>query len=165
MKKILKVLSIVLLITIICGCSQIAKVNTKEYSVDELKITMADGMVEKSAVGYTKYLEAKDYSFALVKETFEDYKNANLEINENSSVKEYMEFVLDANGINSDLIENNNLIYTKYTKTISSNDYFYMVFGYKSDDSFWIVNLYCFEKDKDNYENTFIEWAKSVHFE
>ncbi len=179
-KKIFGIISIFLLVVVLTGCGSInIKVNngkdenkveekkekTKEYSLKGLHITMADDMVESSVVGYTSYLQGVDYSFASVKESFEDYKAAQLEIDETSSVEDYMKFIAKVNQVDTEVIEKDNLVYIKYTKTVGGNDYYYMAFAYKSDDSFWLVNLFCFDKDKEKYEPIFIKWAKTVTFD
>lgn len=176
MKKVLKFFCVLLLAFFITGCGSNELQNDdpinegqeytkKEFSLKGLNITMSDDMKEATMAGYDAFLESEDYALALVKEDFEDFKSIDVEIDENSSVKEYMEFVLNANELDGKIIEKNNLTYVQYTKNINSNDFFYMVFAYKSDDAFWIVNLMCFEEDRFEAEPIFIEWAKSVNFD
>jgi len=179
-KRVIGIISLIFLMVLVTGCGKVnitinndkddnkvveKKNSTKEYSLKGLHITMADDLVESSAVNYTSYLQGQNYSFASIKESFEDYKAAQLEIDENSSVVDYMKFITKVNQLNSNVIEKNGLVYITYTKNINDNDYFYMAFAYKSNDSFWLVNLFCFEKDKAKYEPIFMDWAKSVYFE
>ena len=162
MKRVLKVVVVALLLFISVGCS-LTEEATKTYSANGVKVTMKDGLTEKTNMNFTTYLEGTDVMFTALKESFDITKQINLD--ENSSVREYTEKVLQANGLNETINEKDGLTYFTYEKEISGTKYFYFATTYKSNDAFWLINFACLAKDKAKYESKFIKWAKTVEFE
>ena len=163
-KTILFLLNIIVFICCLTGCENKVE-KTKAYSVKELHITAIDDLYQKDAITHTAFFLNDKIGLALSKETFEEYNNLNFGISGDSSLNDYTNFIKTINKIDGEVIENDGLTYVKYNKTVAENYNFYMMFTYKTDDSFWLVNFFCSDKDKDVYEAKFIEWAKSVYFD
>ena len=85
-------------------------------------------------------------------------------INSSSSIDDYADVVLKNNGVDYNIQKEDGITYLTYEKEVSGKQYFYLSQVIKADDSFWLLNFCCDDKDKSKYEPLFKKWAKSVKF-
>ena len=161
MKKYIKILSIVLLVLVICGCS-LLKESEKTYTANGISITMKKGFYEKDYVSLTTYFESEDAIFTALKESFTDLEEAGLSAN--STLNEYIQAVKEGNQLDTEIIEDDGLLYMTYEKEISNKDFFYLATVYKTDDAFWLINFACESKNKNTLKPQFLKWAKTGEF-
>lgn len=136
----------------------------KTYSDSGFTITMEDGFNEKDYIGATFYYESQNAGISVVKETFEDLSS--LEIDENTSLEEYAELISYVNEKDNEYKNlNDQIMYYTYDDTISGKDYSYMTAVTKGSNAFWIINLFCEEKNKDTYFPKFEKWLETVEVE
>ncbi len=162
MKKVIKYLSVFLILVLVTGCS-LLETKTKEYSLNGVHITMEDGMKEEKDEDYTVFLSNDNYIFSALKESITILSSVGLD--ENSTVLDYTKLVLKANDFNKTPIEKDGLTYYTYDSTVEGTKFFYSTFTYKTEDAFWLVNFACLYKDKSKYESKFIKWAKTIQFD
>ena len=55
--------------------------------------------------------------------------------------------------------------YFVYEKTVSDKRYFYLATTHKSKDAFWLIQFCCDQKDKDEFQEKFLEWADTITFD
>ena len=139
------------------------KVETKMFSSNGMRITLTNKFVETSIQNYTVCFDSKDVAIFALKEDFNLFDNA-----ENYTLEDYGELVLKNNGFSSDIgLESyNGLTYFEYifTNPSTSDEYHYFTVLYKADDAFWMVQFATMEKNFEQYQQSFVDWAKSVEF-
>lgn len=136
--------------------------NTKKYSSNGFNITLPDNFYEKDLASVTTYLESEKVIVTALKEEFSILGTAG--ISEDSSLDDYAEAVAKNNNLTIDLKEINNTDYKYFTyeRTNSGKTFYYMGVVLKSNDSFWLVNFACEKKNKDEYHDKFVNWAKTI---
>lgn len=159
MKKYFKLMSILVICSLIFGCS-FNKTTDEVYKANGISITMNKGFVKKDLASATVYYESNEAILTALKETFTDLETANL--GKASSVNDYAKAVLTNNKNDSEIKTEDDLTYFTYEKEASGKDFYYLASVYKSNDSFWLLNFACETKNKDTYEPLFKLWAKSV---
>lgn len=132
----------------------------KEFTYDDMTITLTDNFVEKSMDGFTVCYDSSDIAVFVLKESFDL-----LDGSENYTLEEYGELVLQSNSFDSELQSDNGLTYFEYEFTNPDNNETYTYFSslYKTSDAFWMIQ-FTTPEDYKSYRDTFIEWAKSVKF-
>ena len=134
--------------------------SSKTYTIKGISVTMKEDFHEKESRAFTAYLESEDVIFTALKEEFTDLKV--LGIDKNSTLTDYAKAVQSANSIDSNIVENDGLVYFTYEKDVNGKTYYYLTSVYISDDSFWSVNFTCDKENKTEFESKFIKWAKTV---
>lgn len=141
-----------------------SEVAEKTYSNSGFTITMEDGFYEKDLITATFYYESQNAGVAVIKEYFEDLSS--LEIGSESSLEDYAELISYINEFDNQYEKlNDQIMYYTYDKTISGKDYSYMTAVTKGSNAFWVINLFCEEKNKDTYFPKFEKWLKTVEVE
>ncbi|MBQ9743974.1 MAG: hypothetical protein IJW19_02515 [Clostridia bacterium] len=129
-----------------------------DIEVDDMKMTLTKAFEEKEDdVGI--YYASDDVAVYFIEEKFTD-----LGVHANGSAKNYAELALLANNIDTEVKEEDGLVYFVYTKTVKSKTFKYYSFSYKEDDAFWLIQFAVRENDAPEYEDRIFEWAKSVEF-
>ena len=157
MKKIFKFFLIIFLIILMLGCS-----SEKTYSSNGISITMTKGLFKKKHETATIYYENDEIFVIGLKESFEDLLE--IDINESSTIKEYVEEVFINSGNRYDLQKINDLYYFTYEYEINEHKYYYISTIHKSNDAFWICNFACSSTNKDKYHDLFLKWGQSITF-
>lgn len=151
-----------MLCVVLVGCAGLEP-KQKDYSSHGFNIKMDEGMTEKDLANATATFVGTKTVVTALKEEFELLSAINLD--ENSSVEEYAKAVITNNKANYELKEKDGIHYFEYEKTNNGKNYYYMAVMYKSDDAFWLVNFACETSNKSTYQDTFLEWAKTVTFD
>ncbi len=139
-------------------------VEEKTYTDSGFTITMDDGFNKRDYVSATFYYESQNAGITGIKESFEDL--ATLDIDSNSSLEEYAELVSYVNNKNNEYQQlNDKIMYYTYDSTINDKNYSYMTAVTKGSNAFWIINLFCEEKNKNEYFPKFEKWLKTVEVE
>lgn len=138
-------------------------VEAKTFSSNGLQITLTDQFSETDAQNYTFCYESKNVIVFALREDFNL-----LDGFENYTLEQYGELVLKNNNIDSSVkLENDNgLTYFQYSykvPTLNTSYHYYTVL-YKAPDAFWMVQFATLDKDFEQYQQTIIDWAKSVEF-
>lgn len=157
MQKSLKILLIFLLLILTIGCS-----DEKTYSNKGISITMAKGLFKKSHDTATIYYENDEIFVIGLKESFEDLLE--IDVNELTTIEEYVEEVFINSGQQYDLQKINDLYYFTYEYKINEHTYYYVSTIHKSYDAFWICNFACLNANKDKYHELFLKWGQSITF-
>ncbi len=131
--------------------------------IDEsgIKITLTDSFEETYVDGFSFSYGCDDVAVFGTKESF-----SLVEGFENYSLEEYGEMVIENNGIEAELQNENNILFFEYQfyNEDSETNYCYLVAVYKASDSYWTVNFTAAEEDYELYRPLFLEWAESVMF-
>lgn len=140
------------------------KVEEKTYTDSGLTITMEEGFNKRDYVSATFYYESQYAAMTGIKEYFEDL--ADFDIDGNSSLEEYAQLISYVNNKDNEYQNlNDKIMYYTYTDTISGKDFFYLTAVTKGSDAFWIINLFCEEKNKDTYLPKFEKWIATIEVE
>jgi len=127
-----------------------------EYS--DLKITLTKEFEEEDVDGQTVYATSR------IGVSFLEEKFVDLGVYANGTAKDYLELSQIANGVDSEIIENDGLVYCSYNDTVDGVKYRYYVFSFKEDDAFWLVQFWTRERHGDKYEADIFEYVGSVEF-
>lgn len=157
MKKIFLLVAMLCLMLFSTACAN----KEKDFTCDELTITLDSSFTESSQVGYNKVFLSKKYLVAITKNTtMESY---NLDeftelVEKNTNLK--LDFIKDttASGVE--------MSYTLYDNFGANNiEYSYLSAFYKYNGTFFAMDM-AVEKSKmsDKVKQQFITWAKSVTF-
>lgn len=139
-------------------------IEEKTYSSNGFTITMDGSFYEKDLATSTFYYESFEAGVMGTKEYFKDLKD--LGITENSSLKDYGDIISFVNEEEYDYIDLNDKIkYFTYEDSINDKDYFYVSAITKGSDAFWLITLFCEEKNKDQYLPKFEKWLNTVEVE
>lgn len=135
---------------------------TKTYSSNGFTINLPKDFYEKSLASTTAYFESETSIVTALKEEFSTLEVVN--IGANSTLDEYAEAVAKNNKITINLkeIKGSDYKYFTYEKTNAGKAFYYMGVVLKSKDSFWLVNFACEKSKKSQFEDKFIEWAKTI---
>ncbi len=178
MKKHLKILFIFIAVFMLTACSIREKIqnainnavndtttndDTNKIVESDFEITGPTGFEKKSQPTMKYYYENNTMNIGITvnsesKALFEQYG-----IDYPEDVKAYAEFVANANGLpDAEIVTRGNYAQFSYTKTINGYTYYYYGTTHKSNDAYWMINFFCFEKDSIKYLDMFREWADSI---
>lgn len=143
--------------------SSSTKPKAKVFSADGMKITLTDQFVETPIAGFTVCYDFKDAAVLALKEKFDL-----LDGFEDYTLEEYGEAIIENGNFDSSvkLQNKNGLTYFEYLATNSeiNETYKYFVVVYKAPDAFWMIQFATPEAKFSNYQQSFIDWARSVEF-
>lgn len=161
-KKRIGIIVLMMFCVLLGGCFN-SVVKQKDYSSHGFNIKMDDGMTEKDIATSTAAWVGEKAIVTALKEEFSILKS--IDIDEDSTIKDYAEAVIKNNKADYELQEKDGMNYFEYEQTISGKEYYYFAVIYKADDGFWLVNFACDSSDKSTYQEKFVEWAKTVTFD
>lgn len=147
------ILCAVMLMTTACGLAA----SPKTFSVSGLTIELTDAFAEKDIMGYTKVLQSLDTQVFILKEEFSLFAELG-----DVTFDDYIALVMEANGIESGLTQEDGLTYFTYEFDANGHTYTYFTTLHEGSDAFWLVQFVC---DATNYEklhSSFIQYAKSI---
>ena len=134
----------------------------KTFSAAGMSITLNDKFLKENLNGITAAYATDEVVVLIIKEEFSLADGF-----ESYTLNEYRNLLLEANGLSSKSIRNNDgILGFEYERTIDKTGdlYTYFAYVYKTDDAFWLVQFAVKSDLIDQYETQFDEWAKSVTF-
>ena len=158
MKKMIRILALLLILTLLAGCGA----STKTYTCNELSMTVPSNMRDVSGQSdfsaFTFALDSSKIAIFALNETFADYP-----VLEEYSTKEYAELVISTYQLNSVVAErfSSNYHYIVYTAETTQGEFTYMAGIFKNDKGFWMVQI-CTPTSNYN-EQTFFTYMDSVN--
>ncbi len=158
MKKILSILTVLLLLFSLAACSSTPK--EKVFSKSGFEITLTSAFQEKSVSGYTACYASSKAAVLILKEDFSLFEGAG-----DLTLAEYAELVREANSAKfpSETKSQDGLTYFEFSFYNSDEQvtYEYFVAMYKGGGAFWTVQFASPDTMYDEQRPTFITWAKS----
>ena len=127
----------------------------KTFTEGDFQITLTDAFEPTEEAGLYAAYQAKSAMVFTVREEKAYFGDISLE--------EYSELVLEANGkINIQVNREEGFLWFEYTDTPDEQEIYYFVVCCQSGDAFWIVNFATPESNREEYRDTFLDWAKSI---
>lgn len=151
MKKVIASLLIITSLFLLTGCE-----SDKEYTIDDLTITLSSSFTKQDMTGFLAYLEDDEAGITVAEETFTDLEAIGL--NSESTLEDYAAAVMASNDTEYEL--NNADDY--YDSTVDGTDYHYMAALFKGNDEFYLINFFCFKSDSEKYDSIFKNWADTI---
>ena len=155
MKKVIASLLIVTSLFLLTGCE-----SDKEYTIDDLTITLPSSFTKDDMTGFLAYLENDEAGITVAEETFTDLEEIGL--NSESTLDDYAAAVMASNDTDYELNRTNNYIYFYYDSTVDGTDYHYMSVLLKGNDEFYLISFFCFAEDSEKYDTIFRDWADTI---
>ena len=161
MKKLVSlILATVLLFALAsCGAAQ-----PKDFSSNGMTVTLTTAFKENTQAGYTVCYDSAKVAVFVLKESFSLQPGA-----ENLTLDEYAELVHQSNASKSPsaIVKQDGFHSMEYSFLNESENqtYSYYCAMFKASDAFWLVQFACKEGDYDSYQDTFVDWAKTVKFD
>lgn len=134
----------------------------KDFSCNDMQITLTKAFKETELQGFTAVYESKDVAVFALEEAFTLAPNFG-----DYTLNQYAQLVLDSNGMSiSDLKFDGDLMYFEYDATVADTqeDYHYVAYLFKEDDAFWMIQFATLKEDADEYANQIGSWAKTITF-
>lgn len=138
-------------------------VKEKTFTSQGISITLTNEFHKTQVNGLTAAYESRDVIVGMQKEAFGTSGW------ENYSTRQYIDAVIDNNSekfASATVKESEGLVGFTYqaidpgTKQMCNYSYY----AYKADDAFWLIQFAVLSKDAEQYEQSIIDWAKSVEF-
>lgn len=162
-RKVIKTSTILLLIallsTFLYGCSS----NPKNFTVDEMTITLTEDFRQSKMSGFDAYIVSDDVTFSVKIENSSDLEYQGYEI---ANLKDYADEICALNDIDTgNLQQRGQYYYFSNSATVSGAKYTYLHCMLKYNSDYWICEFVCKAKDFKNLEESMLEWADSIVFE
>lgn len=154
MKKTISILmACILLSTLLTGCT----IKTKTYTSENLglSVELPTGMIEKDYVNLAYCMQNLKVVFSA--NTIPKNNTANI-----NSIDDFFNYFKNNLKKDIELKESDNLKYFIHEETAEGKDYFYVAALVEFDNSFVIGEFACLKKEREKYEDKFIEWAKTI---
>lgn len=140
-----------------------AQYEDKTFQSHGMQITLTEAFWEGEMEGYTvSFNSQKAMVFALQEkftlvDGFGDY-----------TLEEYGQLTLDVNGLSktTQLQRKDGLIYFDFVRDVPGDmgEYYYLAVMLKTSDAFWLVQFATAVENKDDYQQDFWKWAKTIEF-
>ena len=154
MKKIAFVLALVLALSLMAGCGGSGAVKSQVYDLDcGFTIEGEKGLKDIGLDGYDAYYSNNKTGFLLLRE----YKNG-IEM----TIDEYAELLTQVNGYDPMVKNEYGMYTTNHTYTESGMTFWYYTTVHETEDAFLMLQFFCFEKDREDYEASFAKWSASL---
>lgn len=133
----------------------------KTFSAQGMEITLTDEFRETEMEGFDVCYDSTHAAVFCLKEPF-----SLMEGFEDYTLEEYGELVIQSNGFegSAELQTADGLTYFSYNSDVDGQVYSYYAVVYKADDSFWLIQFTALQEDLPDYQDSFVQWAKSVSF-
>lgn len=160
-KLLIVVLSAVTVIACLFGVAGCT--NPKTFEKSGMQITLTNKFMEKEYVSMTAYYESSNAIVTVVKEFFTDFTSLGVEVN---TLEDYTDIVISGNGLTATkhTRENQDYIYFTYERSVSGKSFYYLATTHKSSDAYWLIQFACVVDNKEQFTETFLEYADSVTF-
>ena len=175
MKKKIGLILLLVVTVLITGCSLLEptkKEQDKEQEVSNEQVIKEEGYTVTLGKDFTKgevdnfdvFYQNEKIGFTSVREQFDTL--ASININKDSTLKEYGEKIITANNILNTFeeSEDGSYMYTTYTKIVTNPYYYYTVIK-KGSDSFWLFNFFCSKDDEENELSKIEKYAATIKVE
>lgn len=157
-KKISLILVLTFITAILGGCSG----NPKNFTSQELTITLTDEFKPEKRSGFDIYLSSENVVFSAVQETSQELELAGYEI---SSLNDYCSEILTLNKMSKDsLISRNNYYYFVNSATVDGAKYTYVHCLFSFGESYWVCEFVCKSKHYNRLKDDIMNWADSITF-
>ena len=133
----------------------------KTFSKEGMSITLTGRFSEENVSGQTFTYASDTYVVLGLKETFESLESKG---GAELSLFRYAELVLEANGLEREIHEEDGLTYFDYTAEADEQEYAYLACVFRSEDAFWLVQFACRSDMFEESMPAFVSWAKTVEF-
>lgn len=131
------------------------KASPKNFTKDEFQITLTDAFEPTEAEDFFAVYRSKSvmvFTLREAKELFDDI-----------TVEEYGDLVLEANGRTGiKMNQDERFIWFEYIDTPDERETYYLAVCCQGENAFWIVNFATPASNRDQYKETFLNWAKSI---
>jgi hypothetical protein len=138
--------------------SGLFKDSPKTFTKGEFQITLTDAFEPAEQAGYFTFYSSKNalvFTLREAKTFFDDI-----------TLKEYGELVLKANGkTGMQMKQGDGFLWFDYTATPEDEEIYYIAVCCESEDAFWIVNFATPVSNRDEYMETFLDWARSIEID
>ena len=137
------------------------KVEHRDFSVDDMTITLTENFKESNYTSFTQCYESTDVAVFILKETFSMIPGL-----KEYTVENYANLVLTANSRSaSDLKNEDGILYFSYIAQGSDGrDYYYISTLHQGIDAFWLITFTTLVTNESKLHDQFIDWAKTVKF-
>ena len=160
--KMKRIVALLLAAVMIVGLAACGSPKAKEFSIEEMKLTLTADFKEGEYSGYTKVFESKDAAAFVLRE------DKSLLGGETISIDEYVELCRQANAARNpgEAKKEGSVPYFEYTfkNPETGVTYSYFTAMYESEKAFWLVQFACGEGDYAKKKADFIGYASSVKF-
>lgn len=145
-----------LVILLACGCAS----DPKNFSGDNLTITLTKGFETSYRQGFDIYLESDDVIFSAVRESSESLEYAGYEIN---SLNDYSMEIAELNSAPKNALnKRNDYYYFTTSETTSDADYTYVHCMFSGKDAYWVCEFVCKTKNYNRFQDNIFKWADSI---
>ena len=131
----------------------------KVFEADGIKIVATSAFYEKEHISFNLYLQSNDALIAALKEE-KSLLNAD-------DLNEYTSLIITANNLTGTTYESfdeEEIVFNHfyYEKTVSGKNFSYLAVTKEGQDYFYLFNFACEKNNYENYEETFLDWAKKL---
>lgn len=142
-----------------CGCAS----EPKNFSEQDLTITLTKGFESSQHHGFDIYIESDDVIFSAVRESDESLEYAGYEI---ASLNDYSAEIAELNGTSqSSLNKRGGYYYFTTTEQTSDANYTYVHCMFAGKGAYWVCEFVCKTKNYKRLEDTIFKWADSIIIE
>ena len=146
----------ILITTLFTGCGA----NPKNFTFEDMTITLTDDFVVEEAPGFKIYLESDDVLFSAIEEDFDSLEHSGYEID---SLNDYCIEILQLNNASSEtLTQREDYYYFTNTGTVSGANYTYVHCMMKGNSSYWVCEFVCKTKHYKRLKDKIFNWADSI---
>lgn len=129
--------------------------SSKTFTKEDFKITLTDAFESAEEAGFFAFY----HSESVMVFTLREEKTLFGDI----TVKEYGDLVLEANGRTGiEMNQDDGFIWFEYTDTPEEQEVYYLAVCCQGENAFWIVNFATPADNREQYKETFLNWAKSI---
>ncbi len=158
MKKTLSVLiAAVLLLTLFAGCKGAAP---KQFSQDGFTLELTEVYLD-----YTEDDGERPFFYGNTKMGvvgLREYKSDMDEIYPDMTLEQYAQLASQLNEVDSEIAEKDGVPYFSYEADVDGEPYSYLGTFYETEDSFWLVQVYCKSADYADMESRLWKQATAV---
>lgn len=127
----------------------------KTFTEGDFRITLTDAFEPVEETGFFAAYQTNSAMVFTVREDMGYFGDISLE--------EYGGLVLEANGkTGMETNQEEGLLWFEYTDAPDGQEIYYVAVCCESEDAFWIVNFATPATNRDEYRETFLDWAKTI---
>jgi len=127
----------------------------KTFTKGEFQITLTDAFEPSEEAGFFASYQSKNAVVLAVREAKTFFGDITL--------REYGDLVLKANGkVGTKMNQDEKFIWFEYTDSPEGQEFYYLAVCCRSEDAFWVINFATPVSKKDQYKETFLDWARSI---
>ena len=160
-----RILCVLIIISMVLSMTACGAPKEKQFTVDELRITLNSSFRNAKKDGYSGTFQSSDIVVVVQRESKSDINKLVGEIN----MSDYENMALTGNASRnpSQVFRENGFSYLEYdyTDQDSKKTYSYFTSFHESDKAFWTLQFICLKDKYQQYKSQFIEYAASVSFD